>query len=509
MPLFDPCTEEHIAQASSGGVDFGAVLAHAREVGGPALRRLTMAERGELLGGLRKALQAHRDELLDLSMTNTGVTRKDAKFDVDGAMATLGYYAGLGAELGDRRVLLEGTGTALGRSARFWGQHVRAPLDGVAVHINAFNFPAWGFAEKAACALLAGVPVISKPATPSAMVAERCFEILIESGLLPDGSFQTIVGSTGDLLSRLGGQDAMAFTGSADTALRLRKTEALLATSARVNIEADSLNAAVLAPDVEEGSEVWHLFVKDVTREITQKTGQKCTAVRRIFVPAERVEDVQAALIERLSETVSGNPGTDSVTMGPLATEQQLADAVAGVNLLRAEAELVHGTGARVDGEGAASGKGYFFAPTLLRAKDSDAADAVHRHEVFGPVATLLPYDGTAGAAAGGAARAQGTLVTSVYSNANDWVEEWIATGGTYTGRLYLGSDKMAEQALGSGLVLPQSAHGGPGRAGGGSELGGLSGLELYTQRIALQGSRHMIERLYGKAGDGGESASS
>lgn len=498
--LRDPCSETTIAQASTEGIDFGAMLDHARQVGGPALRALTFKERGDLIQSMSKALHERRDELIELSLKSSGTTRKDAKFDLDGATATLAYYAALGKELGDRRVLADGEGLALGRSERFYGRHARVPLRGAAVHINAFNFPAWGFAEKAACALLAGVAVITKPASSTAMVTERCIEIIVEAGVLPAGALQLLCGSSGDLLSRLGPQDAFAFTGSATTALLLRRGENLLANGTRVNIEADSLNAAVLAPDVEIGSESWNLFLKDVEREITQKTGQKCTAVRRVFVPGALLDTVQAELIDRLSRVVIGNPADAAVTMGPLTTERQLTDAIAGIALLEAKARRVLGGGQRIDGSGNPPGKGYFLAPTLLRAESARDAGAVHSHEVFGPVATLLPYDGGTAEAAALVALSEGTLVTSVYSDDESWVNDYLSEGGgAWTGRLYLGSEKMAEQAMGSGLVLPQSIHGGPGRAGGGEELGGLRGLEFYTRRVALQGSRKMVEQLLGE----------
>jgi oxepin-CoA hydrolase/3-oxo-5,6-dehydrosuberyl-CoA semialdehyde dehydrogenase len=295
-PLINPCSEAPIARVSSEGVDFEAALSYARGTGRAALRELNLGQRGELLASMAHVLHQRRDELIALSLLNTGTTRKDAKFDIDGATYVLSHYAELGRELGDAPCVVDGDGASLGRSARFWGQHVWLPLEGAAVLVNAFNFPAWGVAEKAACALLAGVPVIAKPATSSALVTERCVEILVEADVLPAGALSLICGSPGDLLRRLGGQDVLAFTGSADTALRLRGLENLLASSTRVNIEADSLNAALLAPDVEPGSESWSLFLREVVREITQKTGQKCTAVRRIFVPAERIDAVQEAL---------------------------------------------------------------------------------------------------------------------------------------------------------------------------------------------------------------------
>ncbi len=372
------------------------------------------------------------------------------------------------------------------------------PRQGVAVHINAFNFPAWGFAEKAAQAILAGMPVITKPATSTAMVAERCVEIVEQAGILPQGALSLICGPTGNLLSLLGGQDVLAFTGSADTALKLRSFPNLLSSNTRVNLEADSLNAAVLGPDVNPDSSTWDLFLSDLFREMTQKTGQKCTAVRRILVPADRLETIREALSERLSAVIVGNPENSSVTMGPLTTADQLRHAVEGIALLRESAQLVFGTGEKCDGVGAEPGAGFFMAPVLLQAADPAGSPVLHRHEVFGPAATLMPYDGSPEAASGLVSLAGGTLVTSLYCDDQAFVESFTAGTGPYTGRLYLGSKKMAEQAPGSGVALPQSLHGGPGRAGGGEELGGLRGIALYSQPVAIQGSRPMVDRLCG-----------
>ena len=283
--LIDPSTEEPLAQASSTGADFAGALDWARRTGGPALRELTFGQRGEILKALSKRLREHRDELLELSRINNGTTAGDGSFDVDGGGGALAVYGNLGLALGDRRVLVDGGGDQLAKTEAFWSQHVQVPKQGVAVFVNAFNFPAWGFAEKFACAFLAGVPVITKPATATALTAHRLVEIAIDSGLVPTGALQLVVGSTGDLLDRLGAQDVFAFTGSAATALELRGKRNLLAASVQVNVEADSLNAAVLAPDAAPGSPAFDLFVKDVAREMTQKAGQKCTAVRRIVVP--------------------------------------------------------------------------------------------------------------------------------------------------------------------------------------------------------------------------------
>ena len=494
--LLNPSTEEPLARASSAGADFAGALEHARRVGGPALRALSFGQRGEMIKALARKLREHRDELLELSKTNNGATASDGSFDVDGGGGALAVYGNLGGALGDRRFLLDGGGDALGKSEAFWSQHVLVPKQGVAVHVNAFNFPAWGLCEKLGCALLAGMPVIAKPATATALVAHRLAEIALESGLLPEGALQLVVGSTGNLLDRLGAQDVLAFTGSAATALQLRGKRNLLGASVKVNVEADSLNAAVLAPDADAPSPLFELFVKDVCREITQKAGQKCTAARRLLVPSAIEEEAAAAISARLAKTVTGNPAFESVRMGPLATADQLRDTLDGIAELLATTDLVHGTGRRIDGIGAPEGLGYFVGPTLLRSAAPLERSPVHYREVFGPVATLLPYDGSAAQAAAIVALAEGTLVTSAYSNDAGWLRDFLAAGGSSTGRLYVGSD--GSEGMGSGACFPQSLHGGPGRAGGGEELGGLRGLAPYLQRVALQGHREIVDRVAG-----------
>lgn len=493
VSLVNPATEETLARASSEGIDFAEVLRFARRQGGPALREMTLADRGALLKEMSKALREKREELLDLSRQNNGSTPSDGSFDVDGGGATLAYYAGLARALEGRSSILDGEEIQLSRSGGFWGRHAWVPRQGVAVHINAFNFPVWGFAEKAATALLAGMPVITKPATSTALVAQRCVEIVIDAGILPEGALQLICGSTGDLLDRLGPQDVVAFTGSAATASKLRRGDRLMAVNCRFNVEADSLNAAVLAPDIESGSPVLELFLGDVVREMTQKAGQKCTAVRRILVPEAGIAEVREALVERLGAVVTGNPEEEEVRMGPLATAQQLADAVEGIAELRAEARMIVGTGDRADGVGSPAGKGFFVEPTLLEASDPGSATRVHQREVFGPVATLLPYSGDATMAAELMSLAGGTLVTSLYSDDRSWLGEFSRAGASHTGRLYIGGQAALGEGPGSGAALPQVLHGGPGRAGGGEELGGLVGVRLYMQRVAIQGGRDLV----------------
>lgn len=496
--LLDPTTGDVVGRCGTSGVDMAAVVRHGRDVGGPRLREMTFAQRGAMLDACAKALHALREELIELAILNGGNTRKDAKFDVDGAIGTLAAYAHWAKGLGETKVMLDGDGLQLGRTPRFWGQHVLVPRQGVAVHVNAFNFPAWGLAEKAACALLAGMPCIEKPATATAMVAERLVRGLTDAKALPDGALQLLCGSAGDLLDHLGPQDVLAFTGSADTAFQLRSRENLLRWSVRVNVEADSLNAAVLGPDVAPGSETWNLFVRDVATDVTQKAGQKCTAIRRVLVPQERLADVETALGERLASTVVGNPANDEVRMGPLATKSQLEDVRAGLAKLAAEADFVAGgIGEPESLVGAEKGRGCFQRPSLLRAKDTATSRVCHEHEVFGPCATLLPWDGSPAAASEVVGRGNGGLVASVFSDDREFVGAMVAGLAPWHGRLYLGSGKMADQSLGPGTVLPGSVHGGPGRAGGGEELGMFRGLALYQQRTALQGDRAVLDKLF------------
>jgi 3,4-dehydroadipyl-CoA semialdehyde dehydrogenase len=385
--IYNPATEEELGSVDGGGLDFAAAYAHALEKGVPALAELSFAERGNLLKALSKKLYEHRDELIELAILNGGNTRGDAKFDIDGATGTLAYYGSLGKSLGDRRFVSDGEGEALGRSPRFFGQHLWTTRPGLAVHVNAFNFPAWGMGEKMACALLAGVPVLEKAGTPSALLAWRMAQITVESGILPEGAFQFVSGPLGDLFERLGAMDAVAFTGSAVTGHKIRGNAALLQNNVRVNVEADSINSAVMGPDVEEDSETWDLFVSMVAGEITQKAGQKCTAIRRILVPQERVRDVCEALSERLGKTQVGNPADENVRMGPVASKSQDDDVRAGMKTLLAHCDAVCG------GPDALFDKGYFFAPTLLEAKDADA-DALHSLEVFGPLLDRDPLFG-------------------------------------------------------------------------------------------------------------------
>jgi 3,4-dehydroadipyl-CoA semialdehyde dehydrogenase len=495
--LINPATEAPLAQASCEGVDLAAALAHAREAGGAALRAMSFAERGEMLKSAANALQVHRDELIGIGVANGGNTRSDAKFDVDGAIGTLLAYAELGATVGAARQLVDGEGVQLGRSPRFHGQHVFVPRAGVAVHINAFNFPVWGLAEKAAVALLAGMPVLSKPATSSALLAHRATEVLVEARVLPEGALSLVVGSPRELPALLGAQDVLAFTGSGDTGAHLRALPNVIAHSVRVNVEADSLNAALLGPDAGPGGDMYELFLKEVSRDITQKAGQKCTAIRRLLVPAALAASVRDDLAELLGRVKVGDPALEDVRMGPLANAAQLADVRAGVGRLAAEGALAFGSAAPIDAAGVAAGKGFFISPVLVAFEPGSAAASVHEREVFGPVASILAYSGEAADAAAIVARGGGGLVSSVYSEDSAWLGEVVAGIAPYHGRIYLGHPKI-DLSPGPGTVLPQLVHGGPGRAGGGEELGAARGLAFYMQRVALEGSRPVVQKLAG-----------
>jgi oxepin-CoA hydrolase/3-oxo-5,6-dehydrosuberyl-CoA semialdehyde dehydrogenase len=494
--LVNPTTEEVLAEAGSKGVDFEAALEYARERGNPALREMSFASRGRLLGEMSKAIHAHREELVELAIANGGNTRGDAKFDLDGATGTMAYYAALGEQMGDAKALTDGETSQLGRNPRFVADHVYLPLTGAAIFINAFNFPAWGFGEKAACAILAGMPVVNKPATSTALVAHRMAEILVDAGVMPEGTFQFVAGSAGDMLDHVTAQDVVAFTGSSATGEKIRQTPAIVRNATRVNVEADSLNAAVLGPDVEVGSEAWDLFIRETAREMTQKAGQKCTATRRIYAPEATAAAARDDLAEALRRVKVGDPSLQEVKMGPLATARQLGDVREGVERLSKGAEYVTGDGGRGALVGVEGERGFFMSPILFYAPRADA-EAVNAFEVFGPVATLMPYSGDASEAVEAVRMGGGGLVASVYTDDLDFAREMVLGIAPYHGRLNIGGAKVAEYSMGPGTVLPQTVHGGPGRAGGGEELGGVRGTKHFMQRVAIQGYRPLLEKLF------------
>jgi phenylacetic acid degradation protein PaaN len=500
--LHNPATEAPVAELRPA-TGLGDALRHAREVGGPALRALGYPGRGALLGRLAKLVHAHREELLDLAMENGGNTRGDAKFDVDGGTAVLAAYAELAGKLGDAPWLLDGEAEPIMRGSKIRAQHVLVPRLGVAIHVNAFNFPAWGMLGKLAVALACGMPVLTKPATSTAVVAARIGEILVHEGELPPGAFSLLLGPAGDLLDHVGPHDVVAFTGSADTGARIRGHARVVERGVRVNVEADSLNAVVLGPDVEPGSELFDLAIRDLVTELTQKAGQKCTATRRVLVPQARLDDVREVLRERLADVAAktGDPAQKEVRMGPLSTAQQLRDAQAGLRALAAGATRIAGDPERRSFVGVPEGKGWFLEPILFEATAEAALDptaAFHRIEVFGPVATLLPYDGSVAAAARIVGAGEGSLVSTVYSDDRAFTSEAVAALSPLLGRLVIADEKSANGSMSPGCVFPVVNHGGPGRAGGGGELGGRAGMQLYLQRTTIQGGASPLSRLLG-----------
>ncbi|MFT4710343.1 MAG: 3,4-dehydroadipyl-CoA semialdehyde dehydrogenase [Bacteroidia bacterium] len=493
--LFNPTTEEAIAECSSAGLDMAAAVTYAREVGGPALRAMTFAERGKLLKALAAALHEYREELIALAIQNGGNTRGDAKFDIDGATGTLAAYAHFAKDLPDAKFLTDGDSIQLGRTKRWLGQHILVPREGVAVHINAFNFPGWGMFEKVACAILAGVPVIEKPGTPTALVAYRMAQITVESGILPEGAFQFIAGSAGDLLDHLGPQDQLAFTGSAWTGAKLKGHPNLIKNNTHVNIEADSLNAVVFAPSLETSSDTFGEFVANTVREMTQKTGQKCTAARRVFVPKDRVDEVAEEFKAALARITIGDPAVKGTGMGPVTSKSQFDELREGIDAFGATGTIICG------GSTPAMDKGWFLAPTVVVAKDADEA-IYHERELFGPITTILPYDGDREDSALEAARLAnkggGSLLGAVYCDDPEWARDCIMAMAPWHGRIWTVSERVAGQATFPGMVLPSMIHGGPGRAGGGEELGGLRGLSEYLQRVGIQAFGGLIKAEFG-----------
>jgi oxepin-CoA hydrolase / 3-oxo-5,6-dehydrosuberyl-CoA semialdehyde dehydrogenase len=490
-PVRDSSTGEPLAVVSSAGVNPAEMLEHARKVGGPQLRAMTFRGRVGLVQALATHLSEHKEEFYALC-GRTGNTPRDAAFDVEGGLNALFVYAKKGkTDLPEDTLLLDGSAERLGKKGGFVGQHVYVPLHGVAVHINAYNFPVWGMLEKLAPALIAGVPVIVKPASQTAFVTQAVVRRIIESGVLPAGSLQLICGSVGDLLDHLTGQDVIAFTGSGATADRLRSHPTVVSRSVRFNAESDSLNAAILGPDATPGTEEFDLFIKEVAREMTHKAGQKCTAVRRAFVPRETSSEVLDALKQRLSKVRVGNAGDPGVTMGPLVSLDQREAVRAAVDKLSAAGEIVFGSPRDVELVEGDPDRGAFISPVLLWCEDATRPEP-HEIEAFGPVCTVMPYDSVE-QVIDLAAKGCGSLVATLVTHDAAIARRVIEGVAPWHGRLLLLDRNSAPESTGHGAALAQLVHGGPGRAGGGEELGGMRGLHHYLQRTALQGSPDMI----------------
>ena len=488
----DAVTGEPVTRVSSEGIDLAAAVEHARTVGGPALRDLDFADRAAVLKAAALALSERKQELYDLS-ARAGATRADAKVDVDGGFGTALVYSSLGRKgLPAGKVVVEGPAEQLGKEGTFLGQHVLTSRLGLALQINAYNFPVWGMLEKLAPALLAGVPTIVKPATQTGYVAEHAVRILDEADVLPTGALQLVSGSIPGLLDLLDGQDLVGFTGSAATAARLRGHAAVTSRSLRFTAEADSLNCSVLGPDAVAGTPEFDLYVQALVTEMTTKAGQKCTAIRRAFVPRERLDEVTDAVTARLAEVVVGAPGADGVTMGALVGPDQRDDVRRAAGELRAEARLVFGDPDKVDVVGADAERGAFLGPLLLRA-DDPTARAPHEVEAFGPVSTLMPYDDTA-QLVDLVARGRGSLVGSVVTHDPGFARDVVLGTAAMHGRMLLLDRDDAAESTGHGIPMPQLVHGGPGRAGGGEEEGGLRAVYHHMQRTAIQAGPAMLE---------------
>ena len=489
---------ELVARTGSDGIDFRAMLGHARTVGGPALRAMTFHERARMIKALANAIMERKEELYTLSWS-TGATRMDSWIDIEGGAGTLFTTSSKGRrELPDDVVLIDGAMEPIGKRGTFVGQHVYTSLQGAAVHINAFNFPVWGMLEKLGPTLLAGVPAIVKPASSTGHVAEAAFRIMIESGVLPAGALQLIMGMTGDLFDHLTCQDVVSFTGSAHTAQKLQSHPVIARESVRFVAERDSLNASILAPDAVPGTPEFDLFIKEVVREMTVKAGQKCTAIRRAFVPASVLDAAETALKERLAKVVVGNPQVEGVTMGALASMRQLEDVRARARELLKGATLAFGDIDTIALTGAEEGEGAFISPLLFRSDDPWGSDLVHDVEAFGPVSTLMPYKDFDDAVAL-ANRGKGSLVVSFFTYDPQVARQFVLGAGAYHGRIVMIDRDSAKESTGHGSPLPMLIHGGPGRAGGGEEMGGVRGVKHYMQRSALQGNPRTLSAIVGQ----------
>jgi len=480
-----------VALTSSQGLDFAAMLRHARGRGGPALRALTFHQRAIMLKALADALTAKKESLYELSYS-TGATKADSWIDIDGGIGTFAVYQGKGRrELPNERILIDGNVEALSRNGTFQGLHVYTSLQGAAVHVNAFNFPVWGMLEKLAPAFLAGVPAIVKPASATAYLTEAAVRIILEANVLPQGALQLIVGATGDLFEHLTAQDVVSFTGSAATAAKLRTHPVITRESVRFVAEQDSLNASVLGQDATPDSPEFDLFVKEVAKEMTVKAGQKCTAIRRALVPATLMDAAQAALIARLEKTTIGDPRDEATRMGALVSVSQRQDVRGKIAEIARDGAIIYGDPSAAP----VNEKGAFMSAVLLRCERPWDAKAVHDVEAFGPVSTLMPYKDAADAIAL-ANRGKGSLVMSAFTYDTGFARDLVLGAGAFHGRVAFIDRDSAKESTGHGSPMPHMIHGGPGRAGGGEEMGGIRGVTHYMQRTALQGHPRVLSAI-------------
>lgn len=487
QPLYNAVTGDVIASATTKGLDFKAILDYARTTGNPALRKMTFHERGNMLKALALHLRNHLDTFYRISY-QTGATKADSWVDIEGGIGNLFANASLRRKFPDESFCLDGESHPLGKANTFMGTHILVPKEGVAVHINAFNFPVWGMLEKIAVNLLAGMPAIVKPATVTSFLTEAVVKEIIASGILPEGALQLVCGSAGDLLDHVTSQDVVTLTGSAATGLQLKAHPVILSESVPFNMEADSLNCIVLGEDVTPGQPEWDIFIKEVRKEMTSKAGQKCTAIRRIFVPADKMEDVWKAITTSLSQTTIGNPLNEKVRMGSLAGQSQRKEVRAQVEKLLASSQLIYGSLDSVEVIDADAQKGAFLSPLLLLNEQPFTSREPHEVEAFGPVSTIMPYKGVEEAIAL-SKKGKGSLCSSIVTADNKTAKQYVLGAATHHGRILVLNAECAKESTGHGSPLPLLVHGGPGRAGGGEEMGGIRGVKHYMQRVAVQGS--------------------
>jgi oxepin-CoA hydrolase / 3-oxo-5,6-dehydrosuberyl-CoA semialdehyde dehydrogenase len=485
--LYDAVTGEGIAAATTKGLDFAGVLRYGREVGNPALRKITFHERGRMLKALATYLMEKKEQFYNISY-HTGATRADSWIDIEGGIGNLFSNASLRRKFPDLPYTTDGDPIGLSKGGNFMAHHLLVPKEGVAVHINAYNFPVWGMLEKCAVNWLAGVPAVVKPASITSYLTEAVVKEIIASRILPEGALQLLCGSAGDLLDHVMAQDVVTFTGSKTTGLMLKSHKTILEEAVPFNMEADSLNALVLGTDVTPGSPEWDIFIKEVRKEITVKAGQKCTAVRRIFVPQHLLEDASIALGKALSQTVIGNPLNEKVRMGSLASLGQRDEVRQNIQKLLASAQIVYGSLDSLEVIDADSKKGAFLSPILLLNDQPFRTESVHDIECFGPVSTIMPYDGIAEAISL-VKKGKGSLCCSIVTNDDRIATDFVIGAATHHGRILVLNRDDAKESTGHGSPLPLLVHGGPGRAGGGEEMGGVRGVKHYMQRVAIQGS--------------------
>jgi oxepin-CoA hydrolase/3-oxo-5,6-dehydrosuberyl-CoA semialdehyde dehydrogenase len=502
--LFDAVNGELVAVADSTGLDFGAMLNYGRETGGPALRKMTFQERGRMLKALALYLTERKAAYYAVSV-KTGATKIDSWIDIDGGIGNLFAYASLRKQFPDSSFYVDGELAKLSKEGTFIGHHIMVPKEGVALHINAFNFPVWGMLEKIAVNLLAGVPAVVKPATLTSYVTEVVVRDIHASGILPEGALQLICGSANGIFDHLEMQDVVTFTGSASTGKMLKSHPRLVDQAIPFTMEADSLNAAILGLDAAPGTEEFDLFMKEVRKEITVKCGQKCTAVRRILVPEKYLSDVQEALVKVLGQTAIGDPRNEKVRMGSLAGKAQREDVLAALNELKRESEVVFGNDA-INLIEAEDSKGAFMSPTLLLNDKPFEKLSSHNVEAFGPISTLMPYTTTEEAVAI-SKLGKGSLVCSITTNDTSIARDFVINAASHHGRILVLNRASAKESTGHGSPMPMLVHGGPGRAGGGEEMGGKRGVMHYLQRTAIQGSPTMLTAITGVYQQGGEQA--